>query len=103
MALLCFSALTSFAFVGWVHTTGSPWGWKGLLAGSCAALAVVVSALIWWRPSRANVILGIVVMLGSLARVGGPHAWTWVSFALIAVTFLLLMPLVHAAIVLRND
>ena len=42
-------------------------------------------------------------MLASLARIGPPGDWTWVSFALVAVTFVLLMPLVHAAIVLRSD
>jgi hypothetical protein len=41
-------------------------------------------------------------MLGSLARIGGPADWTWVSFALVAVTFVLLMPLVHAAMTLRG-
>jgi hypothetical protein len=47
--------------------------------------------------------MGIGVMLASLLRIGPPADWTWVSFALVAITFVLLMPLVHAAIVLRDD
>lgn len=46
--------------------------------------------------------MGIVIMLVSLVRIGPPGDWTWVSFALVAATFMLLMPLVHAAIVLRD-
>jgi hypothetical protein len=103
MALLCFSALTAFALVGWFKGNPVPWSWKSLLAVGCAALAVTTSALVWSSPSRGHAILGIAIMVTSLARIGAPSDWTWVSFALVAVTFVLLMPLVHAAIVLRSD
>lgn len=101
IALLFFSALTAFALVGWFYRTDAPWNWKSVLAAGCALLAVTTSALVWRTPSRGHAILGIVVMLASLVRIGAPNEWTWVSFALVAVTFVLLMPLVHAAIVLR--
>ena len=103
MALLCFSALTAFALVGWFKGNPVPWSWKSLLAVGCAALAVTTSALVWSSPSRGHALLGIAIMVASLARVGAPSDWTWVSFALVAVTFVLLMPLVHAAIVLHNE
>ncbi len=103
MALLGFSALTAFALVGWFKGNPVPWSWKSLLAVGCAALAVTTSALVWSSPSRGHAILGIAIMVASLARIGAPADWTWVSFALVAVTFVLLMPLVHAAIVLRDD
>jgi hypothetical protein len=103
LALLFFSALTSFFLVGWFHRSDIPWNWKSVLAVGCAVLAVTTSALVWLSPSRGHAIMGIVVMLASLARIGPPGDWTWVSFALVAMTFMLLMPLVHAAIVLRND
>lgn len=103
IALLCFSALTGFALVGWFHRSELPWSWKSLLAIACAGLAVLTSALVWRSPTRMHAILGILVMLASLFRIGPPGEWTWVSFALVAVTFLLLMPLVHAAIVLGED
>lgn len=57
----------------------------------------------WSAPSRGRAALGIVITVASLARIGRLVDWTWVSFALVAVTFLLLIPLVHAAIVLRDD
>lgn len=104
MALLAFSALTALAVVSWLHHgPAAVWTWKSVLALGCAVLAVTTSALVWRSPSRAHAVLGIAIMLGSLARVGLPAEWTWVSFALVAVTFVLLMPVVHAAIVLRDD
>jgi hypothetical protein len=103
LALLFFSALTAFALVLWFQRNPWPWNWKSVLAVGCAALAVTTSALVWRSPSRGHAVLGILIMLASLARIGLPGDWTWVSFALVAVTFVLLMPLVHAAIVLRSD
>jgi hypothetical protein len=103
IALLCFSALTAFALVGWFYRSEVPWNWKSVLAVGCAVLAVTTSALVWRAPTRMHAIMGIGVMLFSLLRIGPPSDWTWVSFALVAVTFILLMPLVHAAIVLRDD
>lgn len=103
MALLFFSALTAFALIGWFQGNPVPWNWKSLLAVGCAVLAVTTSALVWSTPSRGHAILGIVIMVASLARIGAPADWTWVSFALVAVTFVLLMPLVHAAIVFRSE
>jgi len=103
IALLFFSALTAFALVGWFKASPIPWSWKSLLAVGCAALSVTTSALVWSTPSRGHAVLGIIIMLASLARIGPPGDWTWVSFALVAMTFVLLMPLVHAAIVLRSD
>lgn len=103
IALLVFSALTAFALVGWFSRNDAPWSWKSVLAVGCAVLAVTTSALVWRAPTRTHAVLGIAVMLVSLARIGAPGDWTWVSFALVAVTFVLLMPLVHAAIVLRDE
>lgn len=101
ISLLCFSALTGVALVGWFHRSELPWGWKSALAIGCSLLAVVTSALVWRTPKRMHAMMGIGVVLSSLVRIGPPADWTWVSFALIAVTLILTMPLVHAAIVLR--
>jgi hypothetical membrane protein len=103
IALLFFSALTAIALVGWFHSADLPWTWKSVLAAGCTLLAVMTSALVWRSPTRSHAVMGIIVMLASLARIGPPRDWTWVSFALVAITFVLLMPLVHAAIVLRGD
>ena len=103
MSLLAFSTFTSIALIGWFHDNPTPWNWKSALAAACAVMGVTVSALVWRAPSRGHAIMGILVMLASLGRIGAPGDWTWVSFTLVAVTFVLLMPLVHAAIVLRGD
>jgi hypothetical protein len=103
LSLLLFSALTSLALIAWFHrNVGAAWGWKSVLTVACAVLGVTTSALLWRAPSRANAIAGIVVMVASLLRIGPPSAWTWVSFSLVAITTLLLIPLVHAALVLRG-
>ena len=103
IALLAFSALTALALFAWFTRSEAPWSWKSVLAIGCAVLAAGASALLWVLPSRTHAVLGIVVMLLSLVRIGSPVEWTWVSFALVALTFLLLMPLVHAAIVLGDQ
>ncbi len=102
LSLLGWSMLSAVALVAWFSRNPAPWGWKSLLATICAVLGVLTSMLLWKVPTRANAILGIVIMLASLARIGGPSEWTWVSFTLVAITFLLLMPLVNAAMVLRS-
>jgi hypothetical protein len=103
IALLFFGALTAFALVGWFHNNPAPWNWKSVLAVGCSGLSIMTSAIVWRAPSRPFAIFGIFIMLASLARIGAPADWTWVSFALVAVTFVLLMPLVHAAIVFRPE
>ena len=107
MALLCFGALTALALIGWFKGNPVPWSWKSLLAVGCAVLgAHAREAGDLWAviaPSRGHAVFGIAIMVASLARIGPPREWTWVSFALVAVTFVLLMPLVHAAIVLRTE
>jgi hypothetical protein len=102
LALLAFGALTALALIGWFQRSDMPWNWKSVLAVGCSVLAVTTSALVWRAPTRMHAMLGIGVMLFSLLRIGPPGDWTWVSFALVAVTFILLMPLVHAAIVLGD-
>lgn len=103
IALLVFGALTSLALAGWFAGDEGVWSWKSVLAGGSSVLAVTTSALVWRAPTRTHALMGIAVMLFSLARVGAPSEWTWRSLELVALTFVLLMPLAHAALVLRND
>lgn len=100
IALLVFGALTAIALVGWFAQAGASFTWKSGLALGAAVAAIATSALVWRLPSRPFAVLGLVVMLSSLARIGPPGDWTWMSFALVTLTFVLMMPLVHAAIVL---
>ncbi len=103
ISLLVWSAATAVALAAWFSRgAAQPLTWKSLVAAVCALFGVIASFMIWKSPSRGSAVIGIVVMLASLARIGGPADWTWVSFALVAVTFVLLMPLVHAAMTLRS-
>lgn len=103
IALLCFSALTALALVNWVHLSPTPWIWQSVLSAGCAVLGVIVSWLVWQKPTRQHVLMGGAVMIASLLRIGAPAHWSWVSFALVAATFVLLMPLVYAATVLTDE
>jgi hypothetical protein len=103
IALLTFSTLTTIALVGWFYQAESTWTWQAVVTLVCVIFALVLSALMWVAPTRARANMGGAVLLASLARIGLPQDWTWRSFALVAVTLVLLLPLVHAAIVLRNN
>lgn len=101
ISLLAFSMLTTLALLAWFSRAEQPWNWKAAVAMFAAMLGLTTSALLWRAPSRTHAIAGIVVMVLSLVRVGPPWDWTWVSFALLSVTALMLVPLVNAAMVLR--
>jgi hypothetical protein len=104
LALLLFGGLSLFALIGWIfgwfYGAPTPLNWKGFLATSCGFFAFFVSALVWMRPVRTHALLGVAVMTAPLVRLGLPGQWTTASFALLAATFLLLMPVLHAALVL---
>jgi hypothetical protein len=101
LSLLAFTALTTLAVIAWFARAPEPWSWKAFVALVAAMLGVAMSALVWRMPSRAHALAGLGVMTFSLLRIGPPGDWTWVSFALLSVTILLAVPLVHASLVLR--
>ena len=102
LSLLGFSLFTTLVLAAWFKSVDEPWGWKSVVAIFCAALGLTTSVLVWRAPSRTHVLAGLAVMLLSLARVGGPGGWGWVSFALLVITLALTIPVVRAAIVLRG-
>jgi hypothetical protein len=101
LSLLAFAMLTALALVAWFSRVEDPWTWKAVLALLSAMLGLATSALVWRVPTRRHALVGVVVMVLSLLRVGPPWDWTWVSFALLSVTIMMLIPLVNAALVLR--
>ena len=103
MALLAFSALTTLALVAWFQQDADDlWTWRSVLTALCAFASITTSALVWRGPTRTNVHVGGAVMVASLLRVGLPQEWTWRTFVLVAVTLILLVPIVHAAITLKR-
>jgi hypothetical protein len=100
-SLLLFSVLTTVALLAWFTHAPEPWGWRALVTLFTAMLSLTSSVLIWRIPSRVTCWWGVAIMAVSLVRIGPPNDWTWVSFTLLMVTFLLMIPLVHAALVLR--
>ncbi|NOU30855.1 MAG: hypothetical protein HOO96_23405 [Polyangiaceae bacterium] len=103
IALLLFGGLSAFALVVWFRTSAEPLSWKAMLTGVVALGSFGASAMLWTSPKRVAAVLGLVLMLASLARVGAPADWTGYSFVLVAITAVLMMPVVHAALVLRSS
>jgi hypothetical protein len=101
LSLLLFSVLTAAALFAWLAHAAEPWSWRAVLTMLTAMSGLSASVLIWRTPSRLTCWAGVAVMALSLVRVGFPGDWTWVSFTLLMVTVLLMIPLVHAALVLR--
>ena len=85
----------------WLQRAPNPYVWKSLVTLGAMAGGVVASGAVWRTESRWAAAFGAVVMLGSLVRVGMPAEWSGFSFLLIAGTFVLLMPVVHAVLSLR--
>jgi hypothetical protein len=95
------SALSVVALSAWFACAPEPWTWRAIVTIFTATLGPTVTALIWRIPSRVTCWSGVGVMVLSLVRIGSPEDWSWMSFALLMVTMLLMVPLVHAALVLR--
>ncbi len=102
LALLAFAGLTMLAVLAWFARAADPWSWRAAVAVMSAVLGVTTSALVWFTPSRNYVLGGMLVMVLSLIRLGPPGEWSWVSLTLLAGTTLLMVPLVHAAIVIKS-
>jgi hypothetical protein len=97
LSLVVFGGIFVVALVAWFATVPDAWTWKSVFAMVCAVLAFGAAALVWRAPKSTHVDLGIAVMVLSLARLGGPRDWTLMSLGLVAMTGLLLVPLVLAA------
>lgn len=104
VALVVFAAVSGLAVAGWqAQGADVVWTWKSLLTGGSAIVALVLSGLLMLKPARLHAVLGASAMLVSLARIGAPTEWTWRSFALVAVTGVLILPVAHAAMLLRDE
>lgn len=103
LSLLAFSMLTGVALAAWFSRMADPWSWRSVLTLLACMGGVTTSALVWRAPSRSHVLAGIGVVVASLIRVGPIADWTWVTLTLLALTTLLLIPLVHAFLLLPRN
>jgi hypothetical protein len=101
LSLVLFAVLTGLALAAWFASVPEPWSWKAIIAVLCAALALISAVLVWRAPNRTHALLGAGVLALSLVRVGSPSEWNWASWTLLMLTGLLMVPLIHAAIVLK--
>ncbi|MFO0663275.1 MAG: hypothetical protein U0174_04955 [Polyangiaceae bacterium] len=102
MALLLFGGVSCLGLVVWFRLAPSPYLWKAWLTAGTAVGAIATSAALWRKPSRGPALIGVLLMLGSLARIGAPAEWTGFSLVIVSITAVLMMPVVHAALVLRG-
>jgi hypothetical protein len=100
-ALLLFGALLGVPLSAWLQRASEPMSWKALLTIACMLGSFASSAAVWRAESRLAAIAGLAVMLASIARVGAPADWTGYSFLMIAGTFVLIVPVLHASLTLK--
>ena len=102
MALLLFGGVSFLGLVVWFRLAPAPYVWKAWVTAGAALGTIITSAALWRKPTRLPAVLGLLLMVGSLARVGLPAEWTSFSLVIVGVTAILMMPVVHAALVLRG-
>jgi len=78
----------------------TPWTWQSFVSTVSLLGAVGSMVLVWRLPERRTAGAGAGVLVFSLLRLGWFDAWTGGSFAVLALTVVLLVPLVHAMMVL---
>jgi hypothetical protein len=99
-SLVTFCLLTSTALWAFFARSDAPWRWASVVATASTFASIAICVLVFRSPSRTTIGSGIGVMIFSLLRAGSPSSWTSASYALFAVTTLLIVPLVHAVIIL---
>ncbi len=102
-ALFTFTALLVVTLLAYFFRADQPWGFESFIALLSALLGIGATTLFWRTPSRQHALGGIAVFILSLLRVGLPADWGIASVVVLTVTALLLIPLVHAAIVLPRS
>ena len=102
ISLVAFTGLTGIALVAWFLSVDEPWSFRAAVATFSAILGLTATVLVWRAPSRTHLVAGIGVMALSLLRVGPPLEWGWTSLTLLLTTALLIIPLVHAAVVIKR-
>lgn len=103
MALLLYGGLSAFALIVWFRASGSPNNWRAMLTMLGAVGSFGTSALLWREPSKPVAAAAIVVMLASVGRIGSPDQWTGFSFSLVAITAILLVPVINAFLSARSN
>jgi hypothetical protein len=99
-ALVTFAGLTALSLAAWFARTPEPWGWHALVALLSVALGLAAATALFRAPSRTRAAAGAGVMLFSLVRIGVPDHLAWPLILLPLVTFLLMVPVVRAALAL---
>lgn len=100
LALGVFAVAMAMALWAYFVRVESPWTWQSFVSTVSLLGAVVAAVLVWQRPERRTAAVGLGVLAFSLLRVGAPDAWQAGTFAVLAMTAILMIPLVHAVIVL---
>lgn len=99
LAMLAQGTLGMIALVAWTRTP-SIVSWRVLVAFVATLAAIAASAALWLAPSRKTAWFGLSVLVFSLLRLGSPDQWTGTSWAVLAVTAVLSLPLLRASFAL---
>lgn len=97
--MLAHATVGMIGLVAWTRTP-SIVSWRLLVAFVATLAAIGASAALWLAPSKKSAGLGLSVLLLSLLRLGMPDSWTGASWAVLALTALLSLPLLRASFAL---
>lgn len=99
MSLLLFGSMHALALAAFFWQALQPWNLRvGVAAGTCL-LAYLAAWLVWRMATVIPLAIGLVAVLGSLARVLLPPDWNISTAVTIALTLLFIVPIVRAIVV----
>jgi hypothetical protein len=103
MSLLLFGSLHALALAAFFWQALQPWNLRVAVATGTCLLAYLAAWLVWRTAGVAALVVGLLAVVGSLARVLLPPDWTVTTAVTIALTLLFVVPIVHAiAVVARS-
>ncbi len=102
MSLLLFGSLHALALAALFWLSPEPWNWRVAIAVGACALAYLAAWLIWRTAHVGALVLGVVAVVGSLARLVAPFDPSTTALVTVAVTLLFAIPIIKAIVVVSR-
>ncbi len=96
ISLLVLGLGTVLVLIAWFVRAPNPWTWRGIFAMMTAVGAIGSSYAVWRLPSRATLLVGLVVVLTTLLRVDFSGEVRASQVVLMLLTILFSAPLIYA-------
>lgn len=102
MSLLLFGSVYALGLAALFWQSEAPWNWRVAIAAGACGLAYVSAWLVWRTAHVGALVLGVVAVIGSLARLVGPFEPTVSAIGTITLTVLCAAPIVRAIVVVSR-